>query len=268
MTETKKGSAEPRNRGGTESASRVADVLLAFAGEQERLGVSEIARRLGLSKAVVYRILRSLASRQLVIFEEHTRSYRLGPAAATLGARALRDFDLRRAAMPVLSRLQRETGETATISALVGTHRVYLDQVLSLNEIKMSVQIGHPFPLHAGASSRAILAFCMPELRETVLHGTLERLTPGTITNRRRLEEELERVRREGTAISFGERQVGAGSVATPVFGIDGYAIGSLSVCGPVDRFNEETVDRLRPLVREAGLEVSKKLGWEGGVSG
>ena len=145
---------------GTVSADRVADVLLTFAGTGGSLGVSEISRRLGLSKAVVYRILRSLVSRRLLSVDEAGGGrYRLGPAAATLGARALRDLDLRENALPVLRRLQHESGETATVSELVGVSRVYLDQVSSLKEIKMTVEIGRPFPLHAGASSRTILAF-------------------------------------------------------------------------------------------------------------
>jgi IclR family acetate operon transcriptional repressor len=47
------------------------------------------------------------------------------------------------------------------------------------------------------------------------------------------------------------------------VLGFDGFAVGALSVCGPVDRFDEETVERIRPLVGEAALEVSRGMGWE-----
>jgi DNA-binding IclR family transcriptional regulator len=249
---------------GTVSADRVADVLLTFAGTGGSLGVSEISRRLGLSKAVGYSILRSLVSRRLLSMDDAGGGrYRLGPAAATLGARALRDLDLRENALPVLRRLQHESGETATVSELVGVSRVYLDQVSSLKEIKMTVEIGRPFPLHAGASSRTILAFASPDLRTQILDGPLEALTPKTIVDRAELEAKLARNTREGVAASFGERQPGAASVAAPLLAADGHAIGSISVCGPVDRFGEETVRRLKPLVRDAAREVSRELGWE-----
>lgn len=238
--------------------------MLTFAGTGGSLGVSEISRRLGLSKAVVYRILRSLVSRRLLSVDEAGGGrYRLGPAAATLGARALRDLDLRENALPVLQRLQHETGETATVSELVGVSRVYLDQVVSTKEIKMTVEIGRPFPLHAGASSRTILAFAPPDLKTKILDGPLEALTPKTIVDRAQLEAELAQNTREGVAASFGERQPGAASVAAPLLAADGRAIGSISVCGPVDRFEEETVRRLKPLARDAAREVSRKLGWE-----
>jgi IclR family transcriptional regulator, acetate operon repressor len=241
----------------------VADVLLAFVGESEPLGVSELARRLGLSKAVVHRILRSLSSRGLISPGGAGRGYSLGPAAAALGASALSGLELRRLALPVLRRLQQASGETSTLSELVGASRIYLEQVPSVRGIKMTVELGRPFPLHAGASSRSILAFAPPDLQEAVLSGPLEALTPLTITKRVLLEAELALVRELGTAVSFGERQPGAGSVAAPVLGFDGYAVGALSVCGPVDRFDEETVERIRPLVGEAALEVSRGMGWE-----
>src|SRR6476469_791348 len=85
---------------GTEAAARVADVLLMFANGPDALGVSEIARELQLSKAVVHRILQSLASRSMVRTDPGTREYRLGPGAIALGARALRGLDLRSAAQP------------------------------------------------------------------------------------------------------------------------------------------------------------------------
>ena len=79
---------------GTEASARVADVLLQFLGGSPSLGVSAIARELGLSKAVVHRILRSLVDRRLLEVDPETRAYGLGPAAVALGARALRDAKL------------------------------------------------------------------------------------------------------------------------------------------------------------------------------
>lgn len=238
--------------------------MLTFAGARGSLGVSEISRSLGLSKAVVHRILRSLVSRRLLAVDEAGRGYRLGSAAATLGARAVRDMNLRECALPLLQRLREESGETATVSELVGVSRVYLDQVPSRREIKMTVELGRPFPLHAGASSRAILALGPPGLRRQILDGPLEALTPKTIVDRERLRLELARNAQEGLAVSYGERQPGAASVAAPLLAANGHALGAISVCGPVDRFDDEVVRRLRPRVLEAAREVSRKLGWKG----
>ena len=245
---------------GTVSASRVGDVLLLLAGGESTLGVSEIARELGISKAVVHRILQSLRSRHLVAVDPVSGHYRLGAAAAALGAGARRDLDLRRVAMPVLRRLQASTNETVTLSALIGARRVYLDQIVSTQAVRMEVELGRPFPLHAGASSKAILAVAPPDLREHVLETTLPALTASTIIDADRLRAELEAIAQQGVAISLGERQEGAGSIGAPTFGFDGSVVGSITLCGPITRFDNAAIERFKPAVKAAADEVSRGL--------
>jgi DNA-binding IclR family transcriptional regulator len=243
---------------GTEVAGRVADVLLLFAGGPEHLGVTAISRELGISKAVVYRILQSLVSREML--EAGTSGYRLGPAAVALGVSALRRFNIRNAAAPVLHRLRDETGETTTLSGLAGDERVYLDQFESPREVKMTVEVGRRFPLHAGSSGRVILAFLPEARREAVLARPLAALTDRTVTDEAVLRAQLAETARDGVAVSRGERQADAGSVAAPIFGPDGEVAGSISICGPRHRFTPEVVDRYRTLVRDAGEEITR--GW------
>lgn len=190
----------PAPGSGTLAAGRVADVLLAVADSPEPVGVSAVGRRLGLSKAVVHRMLRSLADRQLIAPGPRRGTYRLGPAAAVVGARALASLDVRAAALPRLRELQSETGETATVSVVVGSRRTYVDQVIGHGEIRMTVELGTPYPLHAGSSGKAILAFARAELVAWVLGASRLALTERTITDRDALEAELRRVRRDGFA--------------------------------------------------------------------
>jgi IclR family acetate operon transcriptional repressor len=251
---------------GTEAAARVADVLLAFLQGPRSLGVSALARELGLSKAVVHRILQTLVHRGLLTSDLSTREYHLGPAAAALGARSLRESDLRTVAMPVLRELQQATGETTTVSALVPGGRVYLDQVESVKEIKMTVEVGRRFPLHAGSSSTCILAFLPTAQQDEVLAGRLDALTPRTVVEPDELRDRLREVVRTGVAQSDGERQAGAGSVAAPVFGVDGSVQGAVSVCGPADRVGPAVRERYVPLLVEAADRISRGMGWRGGL--
>lgn len=251
---------------GTEAAARVADVLMLFTSGPDALGVSAVARELGLSKAVVHRILRTLADRQLIVPEPESRGYRLGPASAALGARALRGSGLRSVGVPVIRTLQQETGETTTLSALVPGGRVYLDQVESAREVKMTVELGVRFPLHAGSSGKAILAFLPGEEQEALLNAGLGRLTSRTIMDPDQLRAELAGIRREGVASSRGERQADAGSVAAPLFDVDGEVVGSVSVCGPLSRVDDEARHRMAPALRSAADTISRQLGWAGGL--
>ncbi|GHJ39229.1 IclR family transcriptional regulator [Streptomyces sp. TS71-3] len=250
-------------RPGTETAGRVIDVLLLFTDAPDDLGVSWIARELGLSKAVVHRILQTLVARGMVVLDERTRLYRLGPTAAALGARALREFDLRAVAAEALRRLQLQTQETVTLTAPVPGGRAYVDQIVSTHEVKMTVELGRRFPLHAGSSGKCLLAFLPQRRREEILTAELAVLTDRTITDPETLRTELAAVRELGYASSQGERQADAGSVAAPVFGLDGDVRGSVSVCGPRSRFTPQFVRDCAPRVVEAAREISTQLGWK-----
>jgi DNA-binding IclR family transcriptional regulator len=248
--------------GGTAAAATVADILMLFLNSRHgRLGVSEISRSLGISKAVVYRSLQSLQDRQLVLFNDHRRKYVLGPSLLGLGATALHNADLRVAAMPALTWLQAESRATATVSALVGIRRMFLDQVVSGEELRLSVEIGKLLPLHIGASGRAILAFAPPSLQEQVLAEELPSYTSNSIADRTRLQQAMDDIRHEGVAVSRGERTHVSGSVAVPVLSFGGTAVGSVAACGPVAGFTDEHVRELIPLVKRAAADVSRRLG-------
>ena len=244
------------------AVERAMDVLLLF-GRSNRpdLGVTEIAAELGLTKAAVHRILTALRSRELIAADPVTRRYSLGHAAIALGRAYLARTDLRALAGPELRRLAAGAQETATLSVRRGDTRLYVEQVVPEQELRMEVSLGIPYPLHAGSSSKAILAF----LREAEIEGYLARheltaLTAKTITDRDKLLTELAAIRRRGYATSQGERQEGAASIAAPVFDHDGGVIAAISVSGPSGRFKARTQDTV-PLVVEAAARLSAQLG-------
>ena len=124
---------------------------------------------------------------------------------------------------------------------------------MSPQEIKLAVELGRPFPLHAGATGRAILAFLPDRAREALLAEPLERLTPETVVDPVGLGILLAGVRGAGLAVSRSERREGAASVAAPIFDVHGVA-GAVSVCGPEYRFDVPAIERYEPLVRMAGF--------------
>jgi DNA-binding IclR family transcriptional regulator len=189
-----------------------------------------------------------------------TRKYGLGPVVVSLAVNYLDNLDVRTVARPELVRLSLDTNETATLSVRAGSSRVYVDQVTPEREVLMSVQIGIAHPLHAGASSKAFLAF-LPETEiDEYLDGPLPAVTSSTITDRSKLREELARIRERGWAHSCGERQAGAGSVAAPFFDHHGAPVGVVSVCGPAERMTGE-VDVCATYLVAAVRRISARLG-------
>lgn len=125
----------------------------------------------------------------------------------------------------------------------------------------MSVEMGRRFPLHAGSSGKSILAFLPTAELERILADPLPALTPRTVTDSTALRAELERIRKLGYAVSVGERQPDAGSVAAPVFGFDDMVVGAISVCGPRFRVDESFVLNVAPHLVAAASSVSRSLG-------
>lgn len=253
--------AKPQTIGAVE---RAADVLNAFTHlDGANAGVTELSERLGLSKAVVHRILASLRGRGFIDLDEQTRRYSLGPASLALGLTYLQQIDVLDVARSVLRDLSEQTNETATLSIRRGDVRMYVDQVTPAREVKMTVQLGHPYPLHAGGSSKAFLAHLPAAHVDEYLAGPLEALGVNTITDPVLLRRDLGEIRKRGYAASFGERQEGAASIAAPVFDHENGMVAVISVCGPVERFRDK-VDAIAPVLLEATRALSRKLGWEG----
>lgn len=238
-----------------QSVLRTADVLSYLAqAPPQPVGVTEVATALGLSKAVVFRILASLQERGYVESDTQSRRYLLGPKSLSLGTAYL-DWagNARRAVHDALVTLSTRSQETATLSLRSGWERMYVDQVLPPHDIKMVVPIGRQFPLHAGASSKAFLAF-LPEAEQERFfaeHKKLPALTDRTPVKERALRAELERIRADGFAASRGERQPGAASVAAPILDGGGLPTAVVSVCGPMERFESRHEDAAGLLLAE-----------------
>jgi DNA-binding IclR family transcriptional regulator len=245
------------------AVERTARVLKAFSNaSMPTLGVTEISQQLDISKAVVHRILNSLRVQGFIDIDPTTRRYMLGPASLAVGLAFLRNVDVRDLARPVLRELSDQTQETATLSIKSGWQRIYIDQVTPAREVKMTVDLGRPFPLHAGSSSKALLAHLPVEEIDTYVSVVgLHALTDLTITDASQLKEELAKIRDVGFAASSGERQSGAASVAAAILDHDGHPIASMSLCGPAERFQSE-VEAAANVVVAASRSISQQMGY------
>ena len=119
--------------------------------------------------------------------------------------------------------------------------------------------------LYAGAGWKVLLAFGPEELQRKVLGKShLKRLTPSTIQDPEDLEKELEAVRRQGYASSYGERDADVAALAAPIYSHEGGVCAALSIAGPITRFSaEHNVKQVRILLASAG-RLSRILGFQG----
>lgn len=140
--------AEPVPRSGRSSppTDRVVGILDFLAGRPtERFGVSELARRVGLSKPTCLGIVTALTEAGYLVRDATDKTYRLGPALITLGHRAQESLRVSPAAREQLRRLSAQFAATAALSAVVNDRITLLDLVAP-SGTRTGVQVGQSYP--------------------------------------------------------------------------------------------------------------------------
>jgi DNA-binding IclR family transcriptional regulator len=123
----------------------------------------------------------------------------------------------------------------------------------------MASWVGRRSPAHASSSGKVLVAFGDPRTRQAVLRGKLDRLTPRTLTEPKRLAAVLDRVRREGYALGIGELEDGLVTMAAPVL-VDGRAVAAVSLSGPSYRLPERDLSQLSRVLIDAASAASHRM--------
>ena len=237
-----------------QSADRALAILGAFSVTRPQVGVTELARELGMHKSTVSRLLATLEGRGLV--QRVGDRFTPGPELARLGALTDPGLVLLPAARPVLVRLADETGETVNLAVRRGDRALNVHQVASAHFVGLTDWTGRATPLHATANGKVLLAF-----GDESAPARLERLTPRTIVDVPALERELDRVRRRGHATAVEELEEGLNSIAAPIRAPDGRCVAAVSVAGPSYRVTRRRLDSIAAACVEAGTAISARLG-------
>jgi DNA-binding IclR family transcriptional regulator len=238
------------------------DVLDCLGQVGRPLGVSDIARRTGLSKGTVHHLLSTLTSRRFVMQDPYTSLYRLGWALYELGSSVVRDVEFSRAARPFLDRLATETGESVLLGILEDDAVLYLDRGESPSGLQMVANAGRRGPLHATASGKVLLAFTSDaQLLERILSKPLPKLTPATVTDPSVLRRQLAMVRTRGYAVCKQEREVGLCSISVPLRNYTRLVVGSLAVASPAARMTPAALKSYLVPLQAAAHEIEVYIG-------
>jgi IclR family KDG regulon transcriptional repressor len=246
------------------SVQNAARLLKEFGSAEGSLGVTELARRLGLGKSTVHRLLATLTAERILEHDPATGTYRLGLMMWELGARVPVHRVLHDAATTVIEQLRNTTRETVQIAVRDGREVVYVERLESPHTLRIFGRIGHRNWAHCTSTGKVLLAFLPERQLEALLEGWRpERRTDATICALPQLRAELERVRAQGWAENIGESEAGAASVAAPVRNARGEVIAAVSVAGPVMRVNGDTLRRFfRASIIQAADAISDQLGY------
>ena len=253
----------------TNSVQKALSVLLAFDDIHPMWGVRELSGHLGYSPATVQRLLKILKDHGFIDQDATTRQYRLGSVYYRFLHTLQTHNPLRHSLLPYLRKLHALTQETVHFNIIDRIERLCIESFESFQHLKASMPVGNRSPLYAGASSKCLLAFSVPEFVDRYLNQVDPvSLTTHTVTNVLKLRTELEEIRRLGYASSLGERMEGLGSLSAPILDHNSVLVGALSLALPEIRFRDHGHREfcLRNLL-SVTRECSRQLGYQKSIS-
>jgi len=246
-----------------QTLDRALDILETLAKSEEPLGVTEIGNRVGLHKSTVHRILQTFCYRGYVEREKDNERYRLGIKIVELGIRFFNDLEIRKVAASTLSELAKSFDEVVHLVLPDDGEVVYIDKREGSQLVSMHSKVGRRAPMHCTAVGKAILStMSEDEVRLILKTKGMPGFTHKTITDPDVLIEQLAEFRIKGYAMESEENEIGILCIGTPIFDYSGKAIGAISVSGPVNRMKEKGLERIGEQIRQAGLEISAKMGY------
>jgi DNA-binding IclR family transcriptional regulator len=254
---------EPADSGATGgSALQKGFSLLEYLIEADRaLTLAELVARMDLPKATVHRLLINLEAAQLLKRDLTGKRYVPGDRLTRFSLRAV-VFSARMSPVrAILERLVEEIGESVNLGVLDGTSVAYVQRVECNWPLRTHLSAGSRVPLHCTATGKLFLAL-MPTARKDALLDEIElrAYTPNSFTNRKRLDEELERIRNERLAVNNEEFMVGAVGLSVPLIGIDGEMIAGLALHAPVARLSVNGAREHTTTLRRAAEKLARTL--------
>lgn len=235
---------------GLRTLERGLDVLDLFCHGANRLSLTEIAAQINLTPSTTSRILYTLQLRGYLSRDEETKKFVIGSQALRLTTSSFRTFDLRKIAAPILHKLHEQYNESLSLYIVLDGHRVCIDRIETTHALRHVVSIGDRLPLTRGAGGKVLLAW-MPEKERMDILATDSSVSAS----------ELETIRKQGFALSLGERDPGVSAVAAPVFDASGHLQCALALAGPFSRLSRSDLEKMTPDIVTAANQISAALG-------
>jgi IclR family transcriptional regulator, KDG regulon repressor len=254
--------AVPKNRTRLSSVANSLRLIKAFSEDHYEIGISDLAKRLGLAKSTVHRLASTLLDQGMLEQNEGDGKYRLGLALFELGTLVRRKMDFTVEARPFLRTLMEKTGETVHLAILDHDSVLYIITHESKQALRMGSKVGTRVPVHCTAVGKTLLAFQPEEEIERILARGLPASAPNTLVDAKALRRELALVRARNYALDDEESEVGLRAIAAPVRSHSGNVVAAISIAGPVHRMTKKMLlGWVRELVGAAEA-VSQRLGW------
>jgi DNA-binding IclR family transcriptional regulator len=251
----------PANRYEVPALLRGLQVLEQFSRSEPLLTGAELAKRLGLPRASVFRILTTLEQAGYLERQADSAEYRLGVAVLRLGFEVLASMDLAEHARPIIEALRDATGYSSHVVVRDGREVVFIAKAAGHSTLFNSIKVGARLPAHATVLGRVLLSRL--ERRALVAlypERKLEVFTPSTPANLEKLVALIETVREQGYGISEGGFEAGISTIAAPVLDAAEGIVGAVSLTVPAANIPEHERLGLIEAVCDAAQAITRRM--------
>lgn len=244
----------------TQSVEKAVAILRQFSATEPQLGVSELARRLGMTKSNVHRLLSTLVKERLMAQDPETRQYRLGHPLVRLGHTVVYSDPLMTTVQPYLHYVAHQMGEASYLAERCGDKVATLLQVIAPN-LREPIGWYPTLRLHSTSTGKVLLAHAEQDDVDRFLAGGLPRSTEHTITDPAEVRKELQLVREQGFATCLEEENSGLNAVAVPIMKHDDGVLAAMAVVGPAYSLTREKLMASVEILKGVSAEITRKLG-------
>jgi IclR family pca regulon transcriptional regulator len=250
-----------------QSLERGLSVIRAFDADHPELGLSDVARATGLTRATARRFLLTLV--HLGYVRQEGNRFSLRPRVLELGFSYLSALSLPEVAQPHMETLVAQVNESSSIAVLDDTEIIYVVRVPTTRIMSITIAVGTRLPAYPTSMGRVLLAALDPDsLDERLARMELRPLTAATITDAAALRRVVARVGKEGWAMVDQELEQGVRSVAVPIRGSDGAVAAALNVSVHASRMTLAGLRRdVLPRLLGTAAAIEAELRSVGGAS-
>jgi len=243
-------------------------MLQQLAADAEGRTLGELCRLLGMPKSTAFGILSTLQSGDFVRRDAASERYRLSYKMLEIGGAYAQSLDLVQEFLAIAREIVATLPESVHLAILDGREVLHISELDSRQSLRMLSYTGSRLPANCTALGKVLLAALDDaELEERFGSQPLTRLTDASIGTFARLREEIQLVRLMGYARDLEEVTPGIHCVAAPIYGSHGTAIAAMSVSFLGHNVDEARLAQIVVAVREGALQLSRALGYRGGVT-
>jgi DNA-binding IclR family transcriptional regulator len=242
------------------SVKKAFQILKLISDTDGGVGISDLAKSLGMGKSTVHGITSALEELGTIIRDPVSKRYTLGFTLLELGRSAHSQIDLKDVARPVMEDLMEETQESVFIGVLNGERVTILDMVESRQDLKMTSTRGTTIPLLAGAVGKVFLSTMDDDkAKEIILKKGLPSFTEHSVSDPQQYLQAIKVAREKGYAADYEEYILGVRAVASPIKG-ENHLISAIWVVGFKTSLNDHKMETVIDATKRSAEEISHRI--------